>query len=181
MTACGSEASEVHSVWSAWPFHPKSLCPSTAAAASPLVAVAATATSGNPAAPIDGHSDFGWNGQADQTLWTSDASLPQAVTLDLGRVRHGIDTMTYLPRQDTTTPFTYSYLTDGNVTSYRITASRDGTDFRPVTTGTWPADHTLKTARFHRISARYLRLEARGVVGTSGAAVASEIGCGRTG
>lgn len=147
---------------------------------SPTTPVAATATSGDAAAAVDGHSDFGWNGQADQTLWTSDASLPQAVTLDLGRVRHGIDTMTYLPRQDTTSPWTYSYVTAGNVTSYRITASRDGSDFRPVTIGTWTADHTLKTARFHRISARYLRLEASEVVGTSGAAVASEIGCGRT-
>jgi alpha-L-fucosidase len=146
----------------------------------PLTPVSAIATSGDAEAAIDGHSDFGWNGQADQTLWTSDSSLPQAITLDLGRVHQGIDTVTYLPRQDAASPWTYSYVTDGNITSYRVSASVDGQAYRVAASGPLATDHALKTARFDPIVARYLRLEALATVG-GGPAIASEIGCGRTG
>jgi alpha-L-fucosidase len=146
----------------------------------PMTPVAVTASSGDAASAVDGHSDFGWNGQADQTLWTSSGPLPQAVTLDLGRVRSRIDTLTYLPRQDAASPWTYDYVTDGNITSYRIAASVDAEEFSEVAAGAWAGDHTLKTAHFRRVSARYLRLEARSVVG-DGAAIVSELGCGRTG
>jgi alpha-L-fucosidase len=145
----------------------------------PLTSVAATATTGNASALIDGHSDFGWNGQADQTLWQSAGPLPQSITLDLGRVHTGIDTLTYLPRQDTATNFSYDYLTDGNITGYRVTTSRDGTQFHEVTRGSWPGDHTLKRARFHPTHARFVRLEVRSTVaGTP--AIASELACGGT-
>lgn len=148
----------------------------------PLTPVAATATSGDAALAVDGHSDFGWNGQADQTLWTSDAApgrrAPQAVTLDLGRVYSGIDVLTYLPRQDTRTDFVLEdFRTDGNITSYRIAASADGRTFRPVARGDWAADHTLKQVTFRPVTARYLRLEALSASG-GGPAIASEIGCG---
>jgi alpha-L-fucosidase len=140
--------------------------------------VSATATSGNAALAIDGMSDFGWNGEATQTLWTSDLPLPQSVTLDLGGVYSGIDMLTYLPRQDTATPFVLAnFDTAGNVTAYRVSASEDGTRFREVARGQWMADHTLKQARFHPTRARYLRLEALDTAG-GGAAVASEIDCG---
>jgi alpha-L-fucosidase len=143
--------------------------------------VSATATGGTVAAAVDGHNDFGWNGQADQTLWTSGplSAGPQSITLDLGRVFGGIDTLTYLPRQDTETPYSFErFITTGNITDYRISASADGTLFRPVAAGSWPADHTHKQARFlRRATARYLRLEALAATG-DGPAIASEITCG---
>lgn len=145
----------------------------------PLDPVTATATTGDVAAAIDGHSDFGWSGQADQSLWTSTGAPPEAVTLDLGRTYAGIDTLTYLPRQDTATNWSYDYLTDGNVTAYRICASVDGARFLPVGRGAWLADHTLKQARFAPTRARYIRLDVLATRG-GGPAIASEIGCGGT-
>lgn len=127
----------------------------------------------------DGHSDYGWNGQADQTLWTSDGPLPQSVTLDLGRIFTGIDTLTYLPRQDTETAHSFEkFVTTGNITDYRVSVSTDGRTFRMVAKGTWAADNALKQARFLApATARHLRLEALAAVGR-GPAVANEIGCG---
>jgi alpha-L-fucosidase len=128
-------------------------------------------------AAVDGHSDFGWNGQADQTLWTA-GPLPQSVTLDLGRTYAGIDTLTYLPRQDTESAWSVEkFVTDGNITGHRVSVSVDGTSFRRVAGGTWAADHTLKQARFRPATARYVRLEALSAVGGT-QAIASEIGCG---
>jgi alpha-L-fucosidase len=141
--------------------------------------VSATATSGNPAPLIDGHSDFGWNGQADQTLWTSTTPLPQSLTLDLGTIHKRIDTLTYLPRQDTATNYAYDYLTEGNITSYQVAVSIDGTRFHRVARGSWSPDHTLKHARFRPSAARFIRLTAESAVGPT--AIASEIGCGATG
>jgi alpha-L-fucosidase len=136
----------------------------------PLTPVSSTA----PAA-VDGHSDYGWNGQADQTL----ATLDPSITLDLGRAFTGIDTFTYLPRQDTETPYSFErFVTEGNVTEYRVSISLDGTSFRPVATGRWAPDHALKQARFRTpVTARHLRLEALASVGDA-PATASEIGCG---
>jgi alpha-L-fucosidase len=146
----------------------------------PITAASAAATSGTPAALIDGHSDFGWNGQADQTLWQSTAPLPQSITLDLGRVHSRIDTVTYLPRQDTATDHAYDYLTAGNITGYQVEVSVTGTRFHRVARGTWASDHTLKQARLRPASARFVRLTALSTVG-GGPAVASEVACGRTG
>jgi alpha-L-fucosidase len=148
----------------------------------PLTPVSATATTGDAestdaAAAIDGHSDFGWNGQADQTLWQAVGSPPHAITLDLGRRYAGIDVVSYLPRQDTVTDFAFDYRTTGNVTAYRIRASVDGTHFHTVAGGGWAGDHTRKQARFHPTTARFIRLEMLATVG-NGPAIASEIGCG---
>ncbi|HEU5107392.1 MAG TPA: discoidin domain-containing protein, partial [Micromonosporaceae bacterium] len=144
-----------------------------------LTPVSATATSGTAAAVIDGHSDFGWNGQADQTLWQSTGPLPQAITVDLGRTRSGIDTVSYLPRQDTATNYRYDYRTEGNITGYRVETSVDGARFREVAHGSWAGDHTLKHARFRPVRARYVRLRALATVGGA-TAIASEIGIGTT-
>lgn len=144
----------------------------------PVTATSATATSGSASLAIDGISDFGWNGEATQTLWQPDPGLPQAITLDLGRGYGGIDHLTYLPRQDTTTPYTFSgFITEGNITGYRIAVSADGTRFHEVAHGTWASDHTLKHAYFPPARARYVRLEATSAAGGAGIA-ASEIDTG---
>jgi alpha-L-fucosidase len=145
----------------------------------PVTPVAATATDG-AATAVDGHNDYGWNGQADQTLWTSATPLPQPITLDLGRRYSGIDTLTYLPRQDLVTPGSLDeFVTDGNITRYQISVSTDGLSYTPVATGRWSADHAVKSARFHPATARYILLEALSTVG-GGVAVVSELGCGGT-
>lgn len=106
-----------------------------------------TPVSATDPAAVDGHSDFGWDGQADQTL----ATLDGPVTLDLGRVFTGIDALTYLPRQDTETPYSFErFVTAGNITGYRVSAGLDGTSFRTVARGRWAPDHTLKQVRFRR-------------------------------
>lgn len=146
----------------------------------PVTAASATATSGDPAGAVDGHSDYGWNGEADQTLWTSGAGLPQAITIDLGRRYAGLDTFTYLPRQDTVTPYSFAqFVTTGNITGYRVSVGVDGTRFTPVAEGSWAADHTLKRARFRPATARYVRLEALATAG-GGPAIAGELDCGGT-
>lgn len=138
----------------------------------PVTPVAATAPTGPAAAAVDGHSDYGWNGQADQTLFTGNS-----VTVDLGRVYGGLDTFTYLPRQDTVAAYSWaSFVNQGNVTAYRISVSTDGTDFRPVAMGEWAADHTRKFARFRPSTARYIRLDALSAVG--GTAISSELNVG---
>lgn len=124
----------------------------------PVPVVSATV----PAA-VDGHSDLAWSGEPDQTL----ATVTGPVTLDLGRTRH-VNALTYLPRQDTG---------PGDITRYRVSVSPDDKEYRPVTTGSWPADHTVKQARFPRTRARYIRLTP---VSTSdgGPAVISELDTG---
>jgi alpha-L-fucosidase len=146
----------------------------------PVTPVTATATSGTATAAVDGHNDFGWNGQADQTLWTSAGPLPQAVTLDLGRVFSRLDTLTYLPRQNTVTDYSFdTFITDGNITRYRVSVSVNGSTFKEVARGTWAGDNAIKRARFRPATARYVRLEALAAVGGT-AAIAGEIGCGGT-
>ena len=150
----------------------------------PVTPVAATAAGAAATPAADGHNDFGWNGQADQSLWTSAAppseSAPQAVTLDLGGVFSRLDTLAYLPRQDTVTPYSFeTFITEGNITGYRVSVSVNGTTFRAVARGTWAGDHTVKEVRFRPATARYVRLEALSAVG-GGPAVVSELQCGGT-
>ena len=100
--------------------------------------------------------------------------------MDLGRRYAGIDTLTYLTRQDLVTPGSVdAFVTDGNIIDYQISVSADGLSYPPVAIGRWAADHTVKHARFHPATARYVRLTALSTAG-GGAAVISELGCGGT-
>src|SRR5205823_4024083 len=95
----------------------------------------------------------------------------------LGKVYGGLDTFTYLPRQDTETAYSFaSFIIEGDVTAYRISVSTNGTGFREVAQGDWAADHTRKFARFRPSVARYLRFEALAAVG--GTAITSELNVG---
>ncbi len=129
----------------------------------PVTPVSASATSGTAANAVDGKCDAGY-----QTLWQSSSSMPQSVTLDLGNVYNNIDMLTYLPRQDNNTT--------GNITSYRVYVSADGSNFSQVASGSWAADKVLKRVRFAATNARYVRLEA--VAANGGFAAAHEIDCG---
>ncbi|HZC71539.1 MAG TPA: discoidin domain-containing protein [Jatrophihabitans sp.] len=102
------------------------------------------------------------------TLWHSQYSpyqpLPHAITVDLGDQYH-VSGLIYQPRQDNNA--------NGNITSYTISVSSDGTNFADVAVGDWVGDATTKTARFPDQTARYVRLTA--LAGHGGLASAAEI------
>jgi len=153
----------------------------------PITAVSATATSGSPAPAIDGYNDgpAGVNNTLHGTgkgesLWKSTGSLPQSVTINLGKSYDNIDMLEYLPQRHTGT-------TAGNITSYKIYVSTDNTTFAQVATGTWPADpsyHGLiapQRAKFTPQTAQYVRLEATAVAGSGTSAIIGEVAVGLTG
>jgi len=153
----------------------------------PITAVSATATSGSPAPAIDGYNDgpAGINNTLHGTghgesLWKSTGSLPQSVTINLGKSYDNIDMLEYLPQRHTNT-------TAGNITSYKIYVSTDNASFAQVATGSWPADpsyHGLMSpqrAQFAPQTAQYVRLEATAVAGSGTSAIIGEIAVGATG
>src|SRR5262245_7112159 len=134
----------------------------------PYTPTSATATSGTAANAIDGVNDYG-----SYTIWQSTASLPQSVTIDLGQSRPDVGYVGYVPRYVANS----GPSTDGAITQYAILTSTNNTTFTMATTGTWPVDGKMKAVAFGPVAARYVRLEARAVNGTSGA-VATEITVG---
>ena len=132
----------------------------------PYTPVSATATSGNAANAIDGLNDT-----AVHTFWQPSGALPQSVTLDLGMTHPDVGMLSYVPQYTRG-----AGVTGGNITSYGILVSTDGTTFTEATTGTWPADGKLHTAIFGPVAARYVRLEARAANG--GAAIVTDITVG---
>lgn len=132
----------------------------------PLAIHAATATSGNADNALDGLNDYG-----SHTVWQAAATLPQSITLDLGAQQPNVGFLGYLPPYSGTAPSTA-----GNITTYSIEVSTDGTTFSPGTSGTWLADGQLQHATFGPFSARYVRLTITGV--SSGAPAATELTLG---
>jgi alpha-L-fucosidase len=118
----------------------------------PYFPVTATASSGNAAAAIDGINDVGA-----YSVWQSSGALPQWLQVDLGSVK-ATTFLGYLPPYQGSGP-----ATTGQITSYEIDVSTDGTTFTKATTGTWAADGKLKSATFGPVQARYVRLLALAV------------------
>ena len=117
----------------------------------PYTPVAADATSGEAASAIDGKNDQGF-----YSMWQPDGTLPQSITLDLGRVCPDVGWLGCLPRYRNE-----NSSEEGNVTSYRILTSTDGDKFGEAAAGVWPADGKMKVASFGPIAARYVRFEIR--------------------
>jgi alpha-L-fucosidase len=147
----------------------------------PITPVAVTATSGTALNAVDGFLDRA-NATAFQTLWQSTGTLPQSVTLDLGKSYDNIAYLFYMPRRETGN-------TTGNITSYRIYTSVNGTTFTQITTGTavgggtfgtWAADANIKRVSFTPQTARYVRLEAVAAAG-GGTAVICDLSVGASG
>ncbi|HSS38802.1 MAG TPA: discoidin domain-containing protein, partial [Polyangia bacterium] len=132
----------------------------------PYTPVSATSTSGTAGNAIDGINDTNTH-----TVWQTSGALPQSVTLDLGTTHPDVGMLSYVPQYVSGTG-----VTGGNITSYGILVSTDGTTFTEATTGTWPADGKLHTAIFAPVAARYVRLEARAANG--GAAIVTDITVG---
>jgi alpha-L-fucosidase len=134
----------------------------------PYTPTGATATSGTAANAIDGVNDWG-----SYTIWQSTASLPQSVTIDLGQSRPDVGYVGYVPRYVANS----GPSTDGAITQYTVYTSTNNSTFTMAAMGSWPVDGKMKSVAFTPVAARYVRLEARAVNGTSGA-VATEITVG---
>jgi len=115
----------------------------------PYAIVAATATSGSANNAIDGINDTGTH-----TMWQPTGALPQSITLDLGQSRPDVGWLGCTPYASGD-----STATTGNVTSYTVSVSTDGSTFSQVTSGAWTADGKMKVATFDPVSARYVRFQ----------------------
>ena len=136
----------------------------------PMTPVSATATSGTAFNAIDGFNDRDVLASY-ESLWQLTGALPQSVTLNLGKSYNNIDALFYLPRRDGNAA--------GNITSYQISVSSNGTTFTQVTSGTWAADATVKRVFFPKQTAQYVQLTATAVSsGTS--AVICDVAVGDT-
>jgi alpha-L-fucosidase len=136
----------------------------------PYTPTSATATSGTAANAIDGINDN--YASRPNTIWRSSGALPQSITVDLGASKPDVGMLGYVPEY-----MNNAALTAGAITSYGILTSTNGTTFTEATSGTWAADGKMKIATFGPVAARYVRLEARAVNGTT-AAAATEITIG---
>ncbi|NOV03591.1 NPCBM/NEW2 domain-containing protein [Paenibacillus planticolens] len=131
----------------------------------PITANSATATSGNASNAIDGLMDY--VGTYSETVWQTNTSLPQSITLDLGYTYNNINMLNYLPSQN---------LSQGMITSYTLYVSEDGTNFTSVTSGTWDGDKTMKRVTFPSQTARYVKMVVNSAVGGFAAAGELEVG-----
>ena len=113
-----------------------------------------------PAAAIDGNPGSFWHSE----FAPEKASLPQAITVDLGNV-YTVSSLGYLPRQDGSE--------HGRITKYVIYASRDGAHFSQAASGAWADNPSQKYAALADVKARYFRLEA--LAADAGYAAAAEI------
>jgi len=127
----------------------------------PRASMTATATSshaGNePARAIDGASNTFWHTRygADRTY------LPQSITLSFDN-SYDVSGFWYTPRQDNNN--------NGNILSYIVEVSSDGTNFTEVASGDWANTKSEKIVRFDEIAARHIRLTATDGVGNFAAA-----------
>ncbi|MFC8433277.1 alpha-L-fucosidase [Streptomyces sp. NPDC057253] len=113
-------------------------------------------TGEGPLNAIDGLSDK--NVESCWSTWS--LALPQSITIDLGGVWSDITTFEYLPKQ-----WNRTNATDGDITSYTISTSTDGTTFTQVAAGTWAGDRTLKTAEWAARDVGFVRIEADAATG----------------
>jgi alpha-L-fucosidase len=150
-----SRLAEVGAAWSPSPARPP-LPAQGPQIDRPYRAVAATATSGTAKNAIDGINDNNYT-----TAWQAAGGLPQSITLDLGQSRADVGILSVTPRYANNIG-----VAEGNITSYRVLVSSDGTNFTEVSAGSWPADGKLKVVTFAPAAARYVRLEALAANGT---------------
>jgi O-glycosyl hydrolase len=100
----------------------------------------------NAANAIDDRPETAWSAE-----WNPPASSPQAITVDLGRLRT-VSGLAFQPG-----------LNQGDANrkgEYRIYASRDGKEFNPITQGPWPNSTATMLTLWPARKSRYIRLEA---------------------
>jgi alpha-L-fucosidase len=131
----------------------------------PYAPFSAAATSGQAESAIDGKNDAGF-----YSMWQPDEALPQAITVDLGRIRPDVGWLGVLPQYHNE-----NSSQDGNVTGYRVLVSTNGKAFSEVTAGRWAADGRMKTATFGPSAARFVRFE---ILSANGRPAVTEISVG---
>jgi alpha-L-fucosidase len=128
----------------------------------PVTPVSAYATAyrtgEGPLNAIDGLSDKGY--ETCWSTWGLSPALPHSITIDLGGVWSNVSTLEYLPKQ-----WNRSDTTDGDITSYTISTSTDGTNFTQVATGTWAGDRATKVAEWPARNVGFVRLQANAATG----------------
>ena len=113
-------------------------------------------TGEGPLNAIDGLSDKNF-----ETCWSTwGLSLPQSITIDLGGVWSDVSSLEYLPKQWNRTDST-----DGDITSYTISTSTEGTAFTQVAAGTWAGDRTLKLAEWSARNVGFVRIQVNAATG----------------
>ncbi|KUO14499.1 alpha-L-fucosidase [Streptomyces dysideae] len=111
-----------------------------------------------PLNAIDGLSDKGY--ETCWSTWGLPLALPHSITIDLGGVWSNVSTLEYLPKQ-----WNRSNSTDGDITSYTISTSTDGTNFTQVATGTWAGDRATKVAEWPVRHVGFVRIRANAATG----------------
>ena len=134
---------------------------------SPVLPVTASATSGNASNAIDGINDRYY-----YSVWQSSTTLPQSITLDLGKEYGDISILNYVPKYKTVTTPT----NEGSIKSYKIYISTDNTNFAEISSGEWAGDSKMKVVTFTPINARYIKIEALTANNNYAAATEFEVG-----
>ncbi len=109
--------------------------------------------------------------------WESDTNFPQSITIDLGKVIEGLNTLIIIPKHRTK-PAPESALADGNITDVKLLLSDDGKTFQEITRRQWKPNSEYKTIVFDNNNARYLKLEIYNANGEN--AIISEIEIGKS-
>ncbi|MEU6260216.1 alpha-L-fucosidase [Streptomyces griseorubiginosus] len=104
-----------------------------------------------PMNAIDGLSDRNF-----ETCWSTwSLNLPHSITIDLGGVWSNVSTLEYLPKQ-----WGRNNSTDGDIISYKISTSTDGSRFTQVADGIWAGSMALKVVEWSPRNVGYVRIEA---------------------
>lgn len=115
-------------------------------------------TGEGPLNAIDGLSDKDY--ETCWSTWGLSPALPHSITIDLGGVWSNVSTLEYLPKQ-----WNRTNTTDGDITSYTIATSTDGTNFTQVATGTWAGDRATKVAEWPARNVGFVRIQANAATG----------------
>ena len=111
---------------------------------------------------LDGNTSTIWHTQYVPTI----APLPHQVTIDM-KTAQSISALEYLPRQ--------SGGTNGNISTYQVQTSTNGTTFTTVASGTFTSATTAQKVSFAATTARYVRLVATGSINGAQFTSAAEI------
>ncbi|WP_234312015.1 RICIN domain-containing protein [Streptomyces griseus] len=115
-------------------------------------------TGEGPLNAIDGLSDKGY--ETCWSTWGLAPALPHSITIDLGGVWSSVSTLEYLPKQ-----WGRNDTTDGDITSYTISTSTDGTNFTQVATGTWAGGRAPKVVEWPARNVGFVRIQANAATG----------------
>ncbi len=106
--------------------------------------------------------------------WVSDSLFPQSIVVDLGQIQE-VDIITLAPDQRVK-PAPEEPLSEGNVTSCKVYASKDNEEFILVAEKSWEANALYRTIAFDRQAARYLKIEILDANGSSAVITEIEVG-----